>query len=44
MTMRCLATGRRLGDHPQALSDIGLINAAWRLTEVTAAGGAPGPA
>ncbi|MEV0397013.1 glycoside hydrolase family 15 protein [Polymorphospora rubra] len=38
------ATGRQLGNHPQAFSHVGLINAAWRLTEATAAGGGPRPA
>ncbi|MFB6397754.1 glycoside hydrolase family 15 protein [Polymorphospora lycopeni] len=38
------ATGRQLGNHPQAFSHVGLINAAWRLTGASAAGGAPRPA
>jgi GH15 family glucan-1,4-alpha-glucosidase len=38
-----LTTGAHLGNTPQALSHIGLINAAWRLTETDEAGAAPTP-
>lgn len=37
------ATGELLGNFPQALSHVGLVNAAWAITQAQAGRAAPAP-